>query len=202
MSEYWHKKLSKYADEEWSRQETIFATQAIEYFPKTGKVLELGAGLGRDSAFFASRGYDVTATDFETDTLKGLYPTMDVQTVDMSKPLPFADMTFDVVYAHLAIHYFDDVTTRRLTDEMWRILLPGGIVAVLVNSTADPECGQGRQIEENFFEIDGIYKRYFTPGYMREVMAGFECELLDVDCEARKDMAKGVHQLIGFIGRK
>lgn len=202
MSEYWRKKLTRYTDAGWSRQETIFATQAVKYFPDNGKVLELGAGLGRDSAFFASRGYDVTATDFETDTLKGLYPTMDVQTVDMSKPLPFADMAFDVVYAHLAIHYFDDVTTRRLTDEMWRILRPGGIVAVLVNSTADPECGQGRQIEENFFEIDGIYKRYFTPAYMRKVMAGFECELLGVDCETRKDMTKGVHQLIGFIGRK
>ena len=36
------------------------------------KILDIGCGLGRDSLFFASRGYDVTATDIVDGFLPGI----------------------------------------------------------------------------------------------------------------------------------
>ena len=35
----------------------------ISYIPKNGKVLDLGCGSGRDSLFFKTLGYNVTAID-------------------------------------------------------------------------------------------------------------------------------------------
>ena len=60
---YWSNKLSQYSTEEWSNKPNIFATEILEYLPKTGKLLELGAGVCQDSTYFSSLGYKVIASD-------------------------------------------------------------------------------------------------------------------------------------------
>ena len=60
---YWSNKLSQYSTEEWSNKPNIFATEILEYLPKTGKLLELGAGVCQDSTYFSSQGYKVIASD-------------------------------------------------------------------------------------------------------------------------------------------
>lgn len=199
-----------YATTDWIDKPSIFAETAITYFPKTGKVLDLGAGQGQDSRFFAEHGYDVTSTDLEQTALDlskakltgKLADKVTLQQVDLREELPFENDTFDVVYAHLSLHYFDSETTRRIVDQVRRVLKPGGVFAFFVNATTDPEYGTGTELEPDYFQIDGMAKRYFSTKTARKLTKYFEVTLLDDQGETYKDSAKGIHNLIRFIGTK
>lgn len=122
--------------------------------------------------------------------------------VDLRDELPFDSESFDVVYAHLSLHYFDKETTVRLFGEIQRVLKKGGVFAFFVNSINDPEYKTGKELEPDYFQIDKTAKRYFSEKTVREFAQWFDVNLLDELGETYKDSAKGVHNLVRFIGTK
>ncbi len=209
-STYWDKKLIKYSQEEWANKPSLFAKQSIQYFLKSGKLLELGAGLGQDSIFFAEQGYQVISTDFSKEAInygkkhisKVLENRISFQLLDLSKLLPFEDNAFDIVYGHLSIHYFNDATTTQIFSEVYRILKNDGILALITNSTDDPEFNTGKRIEKHLLEVEGAEKSYFDINYMQEKTQKFKTILLDSKGQTYKDRTKGVANLIRYIGKK
>lgn len=201
---FWQKKLTKYSNEDWANKPSIFATQAINYFPKPGKILELGAGLGQDTIFFAQKGFNVTSTDlidlFTTQVPEDLKPNIDFQTLDLTNHLPFPPQSFDIVYSHLALHYFDKQRTQQLFNEIYEVLKPGGILAVLTNTIDDPETKQFEKLEDDYYQDpSGVKKRFFSSDSLKEFTSNFETILLDNKGETHKDEIK---TLIRFIGKK
>jgi ubiquinone/menaquinone biosynthesis C-methylase UbiE len=93
-------------------------------------VLDVGCGAGVDLARFAKGGADVTGVDvarsaivlaqanFEQQGLRGRFE------VANGEQLPFADDSFDLVYAHGVVQYTSQ--PQRLVDECRRVLKPGG----------------------------------------------------------------------------
>ena len=202
MSQYWDDKRKTYEQSDWSKRPSIFAEFAGTYFPENSEILELGAGLGQDSIYFAEKGHQVESTDLVVD-LSQTFPNGVVRKqLDMNQPLPYAAESVDVVYAHLALHYFDSKTTARIFDEIYRVLKPGGVIAFLVNSVNDPEYNTGNKIEDDYFETDGTKKRYFTRKTAAEFGAKFNILVCDEEGETYKDNAKGVHGLVRFIGKR
>ena len=199
IQSYWTKKLSKYSQEEWSNKPSIFATQAVQYFPKTGSLLDLGAGLGQDSSFFARQGYKVLATDisqFALDKIQGV----NTQYCDLSLPLPFSPNSFNIIYSHLGLHFFNTKRTRQLFSEIYTILSPGGIFATLVNTIDDPEAGVSKKIGPDLYITpSGLQKRLFSPKSLALFTKKFETLLLDSQGETYKDNIK---ILVRFVGRK
>lgn len=210
MSDVWSKIHADYKEQDWIKKPSIFAEQVIKYFPQTGRILDLGAGQGQDSRFFAKQGYRVVSTDISESALKlnrskitgNLKDKITVQELDLSAEFPFKDGSFDVIYAHLSFHYFDKDTTLNIFNEIRRVLRTGGILAFLVNSVSDPEYKEGSEIEKDFFKVDKVTKRYFSVESTRDFIEGFDTILLDDLGETYKDNAKGVHNLIRFIGKK
>lgn len=202
MSNVWQELHSNYQKQDWVDKPSIFAETAIQYFPKSGKVLELGAGHGQDSLFFAKEGYDVVTTDIETSSLQLDHEKIEVRQVDLNEGLPFADASFEVVYAHMSLHYFDHQTTCKIIEEIKRVLKPGGVLAFLTNSIDDPEYNKGELLEEDFFQINKVTKRFFSADSAQQFTKGFEVSLIDNLGQTYKDRAKGIHHLIRFIGRK
>jgi len=208
MSNAWSNLHDSYKTRDWIDKPSLFAETAITYFPKQGRILDLGAGQGQDSRFFAEHGYDVVSTDLEDTALEQsaaklpdeLKSKVTLQKVDLRNELPFDTDSFDVVYAHLSLHYFDVATTRQIISEIQRVLKPGGVFAFFVNSVNDPEHGTGRQLEPDFFEIDQMTKRYFSLETTRDFTKYLDVVLLDDHGETYKDRDKGVHNLIRFIG--
>ena len=211
---YWeniHKE--KYDGQGWTEKPSIFAEEAYKHFPMDGTVLELGAGQGQDSIYFRTKGYSVISTDRELSIIEradnnahkyfnGSYDAMRFQILDISKPFSLNDSSVDVVYAHLSLHYFKADTTEEIFREINRVLKPGGIFAFLVNSVNDPEYNTGTKIEEDYFETKKKKKRYFSEKSARELAKDFEVILCDENGETYKDQAKGVHNLVRFVGRK
>lgn len=205
----WAELHKRYKEQDWIDKPSIFAQQAIQYFPKNGRILELGAGQAQDACYFSSLGYDVLATDIEESALglaekkaKENAVQIDIQKVDLRDELPFKDSSFDVVYAHLSLHYFEYQTTVRLIGEIERVLKPGGVLAFLTNSVNDPDYKMGEEIESDYFRKDGKTKRYLSEETARSFTQYYEVNLLDELGETYKDNEKGVHNLVRFIGKK
>ena len=196
---FWSKTLQEYARKGYGQKPSIFAQEFAELLAdrniKNGKILELGGGLGQDGRYFMSLGFDVTSTDLKDSD--------DVKALDMREmPWPFADSEFDIIYAHLSLHYFDTETTRAIFAEIQRVLKNDGILAFFTNSKSDPEYDKSKEIENGLMVVDNIFKRYFDVEMARDFAKDFVEILADNNGETYKDIEKGIHNLIRFVGRK
>jgi ubiquinone/menaquinone biosynthesis C-methylase UbiE len=204
---YWNKKHAEvYSKAHWAHKPSMFAEQAVAYFPKGGTVLEIGAGQSGDAAFFHSLGFAVTATDYSDEAVqsgKERLPDIVFLNVDTAEGLPFEDESFDVVYSHMALHYFDAETTKKVFADIHRILKPGGIFATIVNTMNNPEKERYHYVEiepEYYHDPQGLKRRYFTVDSMRAFTEGlFTPLLLDAQGQTYKDPEPN---LIRFIGSK
>jgi SAM-dependent methyltransferase len=146
-------------------------------------VADLGCGQGHDAVEFALAGLRVTALDFSpvsVEQVRTLAAQRNVaitaQCHDLAQPLPFPDAALDGVYAHLSLHYFDDVTTRSVFDDISRVLNPGGFLVFSVKSTADPYYGTGDEVGPNMFCRNGHLRHFFDRGYLEEILADWKQE--------------------------
>jgi len=207
---YWKKKLSEYAEEDWSKDPSIFAEQVIDYFPLKGKLLELAGGRGNDSRYFAGEGYEVTYSDFVEEVVSEVEDTTDeslgisYMKIDLQESLPFADSTFEIVYSHMGLHYFGRKETQRVIREIHRVLKGRGTLAMLLNTLDDPEIREHnyQEIEPHFFEDprSGLRKSYFSVEYLKELAEDFfEPLILDNQGETYKDEVKS---LVRFVGER
>lgn len=122
---------------------------AAEAFASAGldRVLEQGAGQGRDTLYLARQGLHVTALDFapgavETLTSKaraaGLAHLVDAASHDMRQPLPLPDASIDAPYSHMLFCMaFTTGELETLTGELRRMLRPRGLVVYTARTTAD-----------------------------------------------------------------
>jgi rhodanese-related sulfurtransferase len=111
------------------------------------ELLELGAGQGRDTVYFAAAGLRVTALDFTTgaaETLAakaaaaGLAEAVTVCRHDVRDPLPFSDGTYDACYSHMLFCMaLDEAELIGLAGEIRRTLRPGA------GSSVSPSTNQG-----------------------------------------------------------
>jgi SAM-dependent methyltransferase len=203
---YWDKQHDKYLATDWIDKPSMFAEWVTQYFPNAGTLLDLGAGQAQDSRYFAGKGYAVTSTDFSAHAIElaEQKPTAGItfKQVDLSHLLPFENESYDIIYAHLSLHYFDAVTTAKLFEEIHRVLKPGGVLAALFNTNDDPEIAEGEQIEPDYILLDGIRKRYFSPDSARDFAEDFEVILADDKGTTYKDNAKGINNLIRLVAKK
>ncbi len=205
---YWDKvHENKYSQADWSSKPSIFATQAVQYFPKSGTLLEIGTGQGGDADFFQLQGSKVTATDYSENAVVSAskrVKNVDFQIIDTAQGLPFSDYSFDIVYSHLALHYFDAETTKKVFADIHRILKPEGIFATLTNTIEDPEIAKYNyeKLEDGFYRDPNksIEKRYFSVKTITTFTNGlFKPLLVDNKGVTYKDE---ITTLIRFIGKK
>ena len=137
-------------------------------------IIDLGCGDGRDSIYFYNRGLNVTAFDFSEISInkpqsqvKGInYIIEDIRNIN------FKENTFDVIYAHLSLQYFDDEATAKIFEKLYRILKKDGYIFIKCKSTQDYLCGKGEKIGENMWK-EGLVRHFFTKEFMTESLKNF-----------------------------
>ena len=199
LLDYWVKKLSKYSTEDWAQKPNIFATEVVKYFPKTGKLLELGAGVCQDSLYFSSLGYSVTASDFIPSPDK--HPEFDYTVIDLNYPIPFDRNSFDIVYCHLGMHFFTIERTVQIFNEILNILKPNRIFCATFNSAEDPEISKSIKIDTDYYQTpSGLTKRFFSPESLKQMLPKeFKILLLDDNGKTIKD---GDGKLVRLVCQK
>lgn len=204
--EHWESKIAAYLNEEWSQKPSPFVRLAAKYFKPSGRVLELGAGAGQDGLWLEKQGFAVTLTDgntsaFDVIAQKSIKHTKPIA-MDVTGEFPFEDATFDVVYAQLVLHYFDDETMNRIMNEAHRVLGQDGVIAIMVNTIEDPEYTSDPTAHNGFIETDKLLKRYFSIESLAPFVGKFKPIVFDNRGRTPKDDAVGNSGMIQFIGEK
>ncbi len=98
------------------------------------RILELGAGHGRDTTFFASNGIEVDAVDYSIVAIqildkmaKGKRLPITPRVFDVKSALPFPNGYFDALYSHMFLNMrFSLDELHFIFSEMRRVLKPKG----------------------------------------------------------------------------
>ncbi len=100
------------------------------------KVLEVGAGTGRDSFKLTTYGASIFMLDYAAASLQIIKKVAAEEKVDVNMiggdafGLPFDDGTFDVVFHQGLLEHFREKDARRLLEENIRVLKKGGLLLV------------------------------------------------------------------------
>ncbi|NGM21373.1 methyltransferase domain-containing protein [Roseomonas stagni] len=120
---------------------------AIPFLPATpGLVLDVGAGSGRDAAWFAERGWEVVAVEPAAgmrEAARGLHPTAAIRWVDDRLPALAAvhrlGLQFDLVWASAVWMHMPPADRPRAMRKLATLLKPGGRLVVTLRHGPAPE---------------------------------------------------------------
>jgi len=186
QKQHWNELHKKGNIDHYSDKPTDFAEEVIKIIKPSSKILELGCGVGNDSIAFAHAGHLVVATDFSqvaiTKNAERFKDTahLTFKVVDMSNPLDFSSDHFDVVYARLSLHYFTNDVTRRIFNDIYKLLKPNGFLCFVCKSTNDPLYGKGVEVEKDMYENNGHLRHFFSEDYAKSLLGkNFEIEKIE-----------------------
>ncbi len=123
---------------------------------RTGKALDVGAGRGIASYALAREGFKVTSLEPDPSAIVGAAAiralaaetALPISVVEeFSERLPFANDTFDVVFARAVLHHTRDLD--RACREMFRVLRPDGIFIAAREHVISKEADLGRFLDQH-----------------------------------------------------
>jgi len=150
---------------------------------KIKNIVELGAGLGRDTIFFAQNLINVKALDYSSAAIKiinkkilknKLSNLISAKIFDVRKKLPFEDSSIEACFSHML--YCMALSTseiKYLNSEICRILKPGGINIYTVRHIGDGDYKNGTYRGEDLYENDGFIIHFFSEEKVKQTSDGF-----------------------------
>jgi SAM-dependent methyltransferase len=153
--------------------------EPILHASKDTPIIDLGCGLGNDTLYLYERHYKVISCDYSEEALKKLELFIDnpiTKLFNMKEGLPFESESVKVVIADLSLHYFSWVETKKIVNEIKRVLKENGFLLLRVNSVKDTNYGAGKGsiIEKNYYNIDGHLKRFFDKEQLEKLFIDWE----------------------------
>ena len=184
QSQYWEKNfLSKPEMFGLKPSKAAINTLKILNKEKIKNIVELGAGLGRDTIFFAQNSINVKALDYSPAAIKNinkkilenkLSSLISTKIFDVRKKLPFENNSIEACFSHML--YCMALSTREikyLNNEICRILKPGGINIYTVRHNGDGDYKNGTYRGEDLYENDGFIIHFFSEEKVRKISDGF-----------------------------
>ena len=185
QSQHWERNFSS-KPEMFGLEPSLPAKKSFELFKenKISKIIELGAGLGRDTIFFAKNSIHVTAVDYSSSGLKVINDKAQKQSLsnlistklfDVRKKLPFEDNSIEACFSHML--YCMALTTEELkylNNEICRVLKPNGINIYTVRHTKDGDYKNGIHRGEDLYENDGFIVHFFSKDKINSLLEGYQ----------------------------
>ena len=173
QSQHWETNFSN-KPEMFGLEPSYPAKKALDIFKdnKLSNVIELGAGLGRDSIYLGKNSINLTALDYSENGLKildqkikneNLSSSVSTLKFDIRDNLPFENNSIDACYSHMLYcmaFTFDELI--KLNNEIKRVLKPGGVNIYTARNTDDGDYKKGIHRGEDLYEIDGFITVSYT----------------------------------------
>jgi len=170
---------------------SIAAIKAVKLFKEENikNIVELGAGLGRDTVFFAQNSIRVEALDYSKASIESitnkstklnLTKLIKTKIFDVRKKLPFKDSSIDGCFSHmLYCMALSNLEIENLNNEICRILKPKGINIYTVRHVNDGDYKNGIHRGEDLYENDGFIVHFFSKDKINQLSKGFK--VLDIE---------------------
>ena len=121
--------------------------QVLHVLPdKPGRMLDIGAGTGRDAAALAEMGHDVVAIEPTAEfrsRARRLHPSPRIEWRDDSLPglqtLAGSEGAFDVIFASAVWMHLDEGQRRQAMPKVARLIRPGGLLILSLRHGPIPE---------------------------------------------------------------
>ena len=184
QSQYWEDNFSS-KPEMFGLTQSLSAEKSLKLFQenKIDKIIEIGAGLGRDSIFFAKNSINTIALDYSPAGIKvinkkikknNLSNFISTKLFDIRKKLPFEDNSIDACYSHmLYCMALTKLDLKNLNDEICRVLKNKGINIYTVRNTIDADYKKGKHKGEDLYEMDGFIIHFFSNEKIKSLLNGF-----------------------------
>ncbi len=190
QSQHWEKNFSN-KPEMFGLEPSYPVKKALKIFKENNlrNVIELGAGLGRDSIYLGKNSINLTALDYSENGLKildqkikneNLSSSVSTLKFDIRDNLPFENNSIDACYSHMLYcmaFTFDELI--KLNNEIKRVLKPGGMNIYTARNTDDGDYKKGIHRGEDLYEIDGIIIHFFSEKTIKNLMNGYENLLIE-----------------------
>ena len=205
QSQHWENNFSS-KPEMFGVEPSAVAMFALEFFKKNKikNIIELGAGQGRDSIFFANHGLKVTALDYSKSAVRRikdksfkaeLEKSLTAQCFDVRQKLPFEDQSIDGCFSHmLYCMALTSIEIEGLNNEINRILKIGGINIFTVRNTIDGDYQNGIYHGEDLYESNGFIVHFFSKEKIKKLLRGFE--LLDISSFEEGNFPRKLYRVI------
>ena len=185
QSQHWEKTFSS-KPEIFGLEPSKAAIKALNFFKEQNikKIVELGAGLGRDSIFFAQNSIHVDALDYSSSAIKVIEQKIEKEKLsnyistkvfDIREKLPFKDNSVEACFSHML--YCMALTKsdlEKLNNEICRILKTNGINIYTVRHIDDGDYKNGIHRGEDLYENDGFIVHFFSKDKVNSLLKGFQ----------------------------
>ena len=191
QSQHWESNFSS-KPEMFGLDPSIPAKKSLKLFQNQNisKIIELGAGLGSDTIYFAKYLIHVVALDYSQSGLEAINQKAKTNSLsnsittnffDVRKKLPFEDNSVEACYSHML--YCMALTTselENLNNEIYRVLKPNGINIYTVRHTKDGDYKNGIHRGEDLYEKDGFIVHFFSEQKVKSLLKGFKNISIDL----------------------
>ena len=164
---------------------SVAALSALKKFKEENikEIVELGAGLGRDTVFFAKNKIEVEALDYSPTAIKiiekkakgnNFSKLVSTKYFDVRGKLPYEDNSIEGIFSHmLYCMALTNSDIERLNNEILRVLKPGGMNIYTVRNFNDGDYTKGIHVGEDMYENDGFIINFFSEKKVNSLLKGF-----------------------------
>jgi demethylmenaquinone methyltransferase/2-methoxy-6-polyprenyl-1,4-benzoquinol methylase len=141
------------------------------------QILDLCCGSGQGTEFLVKLSQNVTGLDASPLSLQRAHQNVPSATYveAFAEDMPFTDSLFDVVHTSAALHEMEPEQLRKIIQEVYRVLKPGGVFTLVdLHPPTNPIFRPGLSVFFWLFETETAWEFLKTdlPGLLRE--NGFE----------------------------
>ena len=134
---HYEKNAAGIANRYESADMTIIHEILLRHLSKSGKVLEIGGGSGRDTAFLLDKGFDVAVADASAEMIAAAvarHPELSSRAVCASFPLPgdseLLKRRFDSIFTIATLMHIPDQDLFECASQIRDLLVPGGTLLI------------------------------------------------------------------------
>ena len=165
---------------------SVAALSALQRFKEENieEIVELGAGLGRDTIFFAENKIKVEALDYSPTAIKiiekkvkdkNFSNLVSTKYFDVRGKLPYKDNSIKGIFSHmLYCMALTNSDIEKLNNEILRVLKPGGINIYTVRHINDGDYMKGIHRGDDMYENDGFIINFFSEQKINRLLEGFK----------------------------